>query len=158
MRQIIRLLIAFCFFGSEVIGLSQTAIPATGMNAAGEGGTVSYSVGQVVYLTITETSASVSQGVQQPYEILTTEQEEGVTLVCSVYPNPFKDLLILKVENHEYKNLTCYLFNTNGILLENKRITSNETRIEMRNTIPGTYFLEVCSSGKKIKTFKIIKH
>jgi hypothetical protein len=128
------------------------------MDAAGKGGTVSYSVGQVVYLSFMGTSASVSQGVQQPYEISVIEQEEGFTLVCSVYPNPSKDFLILKLEDPEYKNLTCRLYGTNGILLENKRITSNETRLEMRNIIPGTYFLEVCSSGKNIKTFKIIKN
>jgi hypothetical protein len=157
MKQLIRLLVVFCFFGYSSKGWSQSAIPATGLNAAGTGGTVSYSVGQVVYLSLTETSASVSQGVQQPYEVSVIEQEEGITLVCSVYPNPFTDFLILKVENQEYKTLTCRLYDINGNLLENKRITGIETKVEMRSDIPGIYFLEVSSSGKKLKTFKIIK-
>ena len=49
--------------------IAQEAIPAAGSNAIGSGGSVSYSVGQVVYTINTGTNGSVAEGVQQPYEI-----------------------------------------------------------------------------------------
>jgi len=64
-------LIAFCLFRSVTAILAQTAIPAAGGNATGSGGTVSYSVGQLTYNTYQGSVGTVSEGVQQPYEILT---------------------------------------------------------------------------------------
>ena len=48
---------------------AQTAIIASGGNASGSGGSMSFSVGQIVYNTNSGTNASVAEGVQQPYEI-----------------------------------------------------------------------------------------
>ena len=55
------------------VGLAQAqeSANASGGDASGSGGTVAYSVGQVVYTTNTDASGTVSQGVQQPYEIFT---------------------------------------------------------------------------------------
>ncbi len=52
------------------IGLhAQESTTASGGEASGDGGTVSYSVGQVVYGTHSGTTGSVSEGIQQAYEI-----------------------------------------------------------------------------------------
>ncbi len=98
-------LVLFCLFGFGFTIQAQNTIPASGGNASGGGGTVSYSVGQIVYTTNTSVSSgSVAQGVQQPFEIsviTAIEQAEDITLVCSVYPNPASDFLTLKVENYD---------------------------------------------------------
>lgn len=47
---------------------AQETIPVTGGEASG-GGTVSYTAGQIIYTTNTGTSGSVTQGIQQPFEI-----------------------------------------------------------------------------------------
>ena len=60
---------------------AQTSVNATGGDASGGGGSVSYSVGQVVYTTHTGTSGSVAEGVQQPYEIsVVTGLEEAQSI------------------------------------------------------------------------------
>ncbi len=48
---------------------AQEALPASGNNASGSGGSSSYSVGQLVFSYKTGTTGSVTEGVQQPYEI-----------------------------------------------------------------------------------------
>ena len=67
------LLIAFTFFSLlATLELSaQENTVASGGKATGSGGTVSYSVGQVVYTTNAGTNGSLSQGVQQPYVVST---------------------------------------------------------------------------------------
>jgi len=63
-------LIAAFLLGIGLTGLqAQESVTASGGNASGAGGTVSYSVGQVVYKTNTGSNGSEAQGVQQPYEI-----------------------------------------------------------------------------------------
>lgn len=142
-------------------GLAQEAISASGGNASGSGGSVSYSVGQLVYTSNTGTSGSVAQGVQQPYEISVMtgiEETKGITLQCSAYPNPTAGHLKLKVENYKTDNLTYRLYDIDGRLLENKKIDGDETSISMETLTSSAYFLKVISNNKEIKTFKIIKN
>jgi len=140
---------------------AQETIPATGANASGSGGTVGYTVGQVFYTTNTGTTGSVAQGVQQPFEISVLtgiEDAKGINLNCSAYPNPTIDYLVLKVDNYDKGNLSYQLFDMNGKLLENKKVTDNETSIVMSNLVPATYFVKVTEGNKEVKAFKIIKN
>ncbi|MBT5338768.1 T9SS type A sorting domain-containing protein [Candidatus Falkowbacteria bacterium] len=140
---------------------AQEVISATGGEASGGGGSVSYSVGQVFYTTSTGTTGSVAQGVQQPYEISVVteiEQAKDINLMILAYPNPTNDYLMLKVDNYDNKNLLYQLFDISGKLLESKKITSNETQIKMEMLIPSNYFIKVTDKKKEIKTFKIIKN
>jgi len=157
-RKTILVLLVGCL--NLFIVQGQSTIPATGSNATGSGGSVSYTIGQVTYNTY-GTTGTVAQGVQQPYEISVVtgiEKAKDISLEIVVYPNPATDYVKLKVENYETENLLYQLYNINGILLENKKIESNETSIVFRNHIQGTYFLKITDKQKEIKTFKIIKY
>jgi hypothetical protein len=139
---------------------AQNTVPAAGGVASGSGGSVSYSVGQVVYTTHSGTTGTLAQGVQQGYEITVEtgiEEAEGITLIVSVYPNPTGDFLTLKVRNYTNEELIYQLYNMNGRLLESENLTENETNISMSNLLPASYFLKVINHNKEIKTFKIIK-
>jgi len=152
----------FLLLGLSLTGLNaQQAVPAAGGNDSGSGGSVTYTVGQVLYITNFATNGSVAHGVQQPYEISVVnglEEANGINLICSVYPNPAVDLLILKIENYDTKKLSYQLYNSNGKLLENKKITCNKTSISIGNYTSSTYFLKLTDNNKEIKVFKIIKN
>jgi hypothetical protein len=161
MKKISVALIVFCMFGLGIAIRAQNAIPASGGNATGSGGTVSYSVGQIVYNKSTGTNGSVAQGVQQPYEISAAtgiEEAKDISLEIEVYPNPATDILKLKIENYEVKNLRYQLFDINGSLIKDNKVEGNETSIPMQNLLSSVYFLKVTDNNKVIKTFKIIKN
>jgi len=147
--------------GLGLTGLqAQESVNATGGNASGSGGSVSYSVGQVVYTTNTGTNGSVAQGVQQPYEIsVVTAIEEANDIVLSVtaYPNPTAGFIQLKVESEKWNDLSFQLHDINGKLLQHKKLTGTETQIDMSSYDPATYFVQVIQGNKEVKTFKIIK-
>ena len=153
---------AMLLFGLGITGIqAQETIPASGGNASGSGGSASYSIGQVAYQTQTGTNGSVAEGVQQPYEISVVtglEEAKGIHLSVTAYPNPTSDFLTLEVKDFELSTLHFQLYDMNGKLLQNKKITSNSTNIFMDNYISGTYFLNVTDDNKVIKTFKIIKN
>jgi len=155
-------LLLFCI---GLTGLqAQETIPASGGNALGTGGSVSYSVGQVVYTINSGTNGSVAQGVQQPFEISVVtaiEQAKDITLQCSAYPNPVTDFLTLKIGASfalTIKSLSYQLFDVTGKLLESKKLLGYETSIAMSNLVPATYFLIIKQNNEEIKTFKIIKN
>ena len=140
---------------------AQEAIPASGGNASGSGGSTSYTVGQIVFNTITGTSGSVAQGVQQPYEISTTigiPAAKGIELVCSAFPNPTQDYLTIKVENYDLKNLSYQLYDANGKLLGNEKLSSNQTKINMVGLAVAIYYVRILDKSNEVKTFKIIKN
>jgi hypothetical protein len=140
--------------------MAQETIPASGGNATGGEGTVSYSVGQVIYEIHSGTSGSITPGVQQPYEIsMVTGIEEALALDLSVsaYPNPAMDHLTLKVDEAELSNLSFQLYDMNGNLLQQQIITGNETRISMLHLVPATYFVKIIQNEKELITLKVIK-
>ncbi len=148
------------FFGLSNLQ-AQEAIPATGGEASGSGGSASYTVGQVVYTTNVGTSGNfVVEGVQQPYEISVVAgiaEAKDINLSVSAYPNPTTDYLTIKVENYETANLQYMVFDINGKLLQTVKATGTETKIETSELVPANYFIKVLDSEKEIKVFKIIK-
>jgi hypothetical protein len=155
-------LIAILLLGLGLTGLqAQTSTNATGGNASGSVGTVSYSVGQVVYTTNSGVNGSVAQGVQQPYEISVVTgigEAKEINLSVSAHPNPTNDYLTLGISEFDISNLSYQLYDMNGRLLQNEKITGNQTRIAMSNLVPATYFVKVLQNQNEIKTFKIIKN
>ncbi len=164
MRQKQLKIIAVLLLTFGLTGLqAQEVIPATGGNALGSGGSVSFSVGQFVYSTHNGSNGSVALGVQQPYEIsvVTGLEETTINLIVTAYPNPTTFFLKLKIEALSTLNISSLryqLYNIQGKLLQSSEIERKETRIDMSNLVPATYFVKVTHENKKIKTFKIIKN
>lgn len=150
-----------------IVGLTrlqaQIVVPATGGNALGSGGSVSYSVGQVIYTTNIGTSGSVAQGVQQPFEISTLtglKEAKGINLFCSVYPNPITDVVQLRIDASTpgIQSMSYQLLDLQGKLLDSRKLEADVTNIVMSNLCAATYFLKVVKGCNEIKTFKIIKN
>lgn len=167
--------VAAIFFLSGMIRTvnAQEAFPAAGGTVNGQGGSVSFTVGQVVYSTVSSQEHTVSQGVQQPYEIYVVTSSGEIPLTgieIQAYPNPATDFLTLSVEtemNQYLKPLAYELFDMTGRVLEKKIISAGHTNIPMGHLAPATYFVKVYHSAKttslmqsssvQTKTFKIIK-
>ncbi len=152
--------IKFCsilMLGLGLTGLqAQESIVTIGGTASGNGGTVSYSIGQIVYTSHIGTDGYVAQGVQQPLEIsivFGVEDETGIT----AYPNPISDYVILSIDDFDISNLSYELYDLKGNLLRNEKITSNQTNIVTSNLVSATYFVTIFRGNEKLKTFKIIK-
>ncbi|HEX2919783.1 MAG TPA: T9SS type A sorting domain-containing protein [Bacteroidales bacterium] len=148
-----------------ILGLNcvkaQVSLNSLGGNALGSGGSVSYSVGQLVYTTITGTDGFMAEGVQQPYEIsivTVIKESKDINLNVVVYPNPSNNYLILEVKDFEISRLLFQLYNMNGNLLKTATISDNIITIDMSNFLPGPYLLKVRDGIKEIRTFKVVKN
>ena len=166
MRHIILKISTTIILFLGITGLqAQESIPTSGGMAYGYGGSVSYSIGQVVYTVISEITGSVAQGVQQPYEILAesgSDQTIGISLQCSVYPNPVEKILTLQIQYYIDENVTYSLYDAASQLLVTEVVNNKKTLISMNNLPPTTYYLVVEQKKQKnsphvSKTFKIIK-
>ena len=141
---------------------AQETIPAAGSDITGTNGSVSYTVGQMLYSTHSANNVgSVAHGVQQPYEISVISEIpdiNGSLLQCLVYPNPTADIITLKAESYESKEMYYKLFDINGKTIEFNQIIDLETTINLKELKSSTYYLGIINNQKELKTFKIIKN
>jgi hypothetical protein len=140
-------------------GLGQTSVNTIGGTVSNNSGSVSYSIGQVAYQSISNTSGMVTQGVQQAYIISTMNLDEKTfNFSLTAYPNPTTDHLILRVGNFNQEKLFYKVIDVAGKLIGEGKITQSETNLEMENLPSASYFVEVYHEYKKVQNFKIIKN
>ena len=138
---------------------SQDAVAISGGEAIGSGGTSSYTLGQVFYTATTANNGSISQGVQQSFELFTLSNPQLMTvnLEALVYPNPSSDYVKLNIIDSDLTDLSYVLMNIQGKVVYNAKISSLDTPISLHGLSVGTYVLKVSQKNNELKTFKIIK-
>jgi len=148
------------------VGLSaQTLLSTTGNTATGNGGSISYTVGQIINTSNTGNNGSLLNGMQQPFEIsiLSGLKDNGIELMFNVYPNPTTENLILNIsDNSNEENFHYHLYDLKGVILVSGKIQGTQIIIPMKNYLPSTYFIRVIKSkdgisDQELKVFKIIK-
>jgi Secretion system C-terminal sorting domain len=138
---------------------AQERTDATGGEAAGTGGTVSYSVGLIDYEAHVGSNGILTEGVQQPYEIFAVGVDEGnLAHRVLVYPNPTAEYLVLDVGDLAFDQLRYVLYDLNGKFLAAADIGEGKTNISLRSMASATYFLKVLNGNGLEYSFKIIKH
>ena len=139
---------------------SQNAVVGAGGNATGNGGKVSYSIGQSTYTFASGTNGFVSQGIQQPFEISTLGNDNfpNIVLEMSVFPNPTIGNVTLKIAILDSEVTSYQLFDVTGKHIISEQISKTTTEINMNNLNAAIYFLNVTNQNATIKTFKIIKN
>lgn len=144
----------------SAFGYSQQDLVAAGTDAAGSGGSVSYSVGQACYESDTGAAGTSSQGVQQPFEIFLLKTKDfDSSFTATIYPNPVFTNLILSMDlAQSNRKMTYELSDITGKVIRNGSISSKETTINVEGIAQNCYFLNVIESNKRVKTFKLIKN
>ena len=139
---------------------AQQAIVTIGGDAIGASGQISYSIGQIAYTTYEGSTGSVSQGVQQPFEIsvITETNESTAEVLCTSYPNPTSEGVYLHITAAFFSEFHFQLVDLTGKLLHSGGIQEEETYIDMKSLSAGIYVLRIQTNHKNIKTFKIVKN
>ena len=122
--------ISFCLCFSVNL-FAQQANTSGGGNASGSGGTSSFSVGQINYTTNSGTGGTVSQGVQQPFEIYTLsgiDDAKDLSINLTAFPNPTVDYLTLSFESTSTKKLSYQLFDSNGKLVISQNLMEQKQK------------------------------
>lgn len=145
-------------------GISGTYAQQGILSASGEGfaspGSISYSIGQIAYVFTDEAGGSIIQGVQQPYEIQFlpgVEEIPGITLECTLYPNPFHYTITLKVVERDLAGLRYEVCDVHGTVVLENRVTNQEEVIPLENLSPGIYLFYLLNNNNRFQTYKIIK-
>lgn len=144
-------------FCSTQLSAQQNTV-ATGGDASGTGGSVSFTVGQIDYSSFDGAGGNINQGVQQPYEFfLSVGLEEHSSFVYNIYPNPTTSNVMVELNGLE-PELSYVLTDAGGNLIMKKEITSLTSEIDMSQLSSGYYNLCLLSRNETIEHIKIIKN
>jgi hypothetical protein len=143
---------------------AQQSITSGGGEATGSGGSASFSLGQVFYQAISGEGGSMTEGMQQPYEILvitSVEDAPDIQLSVKAFPNPVFDRLTMVVDEMVDFSVTGYhfrLFDISGREIQSNRITGRQTEIDMSGFDPAVYFIRILDNQRELKVFKVVKN
>jgi hypothetical protein len=142
------------------LGQAQQNTVATGGDASGAGGSVSYSIGQIDYETYSGSNGNISQGVQQPFEIYTVSIDElFASIEMNLFPNPSSSIINLSIGQLADDKIISYnLTDINGKLISSSTVVENTTVISIQHLAVANYYLNVIVDGVNAKTFKIVKN
>jgi hypothetical protein len=158
MRKTI-LLFACCLLGwGASSSFAQQGTVSAGGTASGTGGTVTYTIGETNYINTTGSGGTITQGLQQPFEITVGIEEITLPVEVSLFPNPTNEYVVLSVAAGDVNDLSYQLYDMQGKLLEDNKLNDTHTNIAMTNYASATYFIKVLNSKNESKEFKIIKN
>lgn len=135
---------------------AQVSLNSGNGNASADIGSMSYSVGQLFYNSLTSENFELVEGVQQPFLI----SESGmldVKLTAEVYPNPVVDSFTLTLKDSKNVSYEAILVDMGGKLIKRVSIVDQITTFNVESLIKGIYTLSITDRNQVVKVFKIIK-
>jgi len=131
--------------------LPQQIIGSAGDQHSNASASLSWTLGETVTATLTNSGVHLTQGFQQGnLTVSSLVEQDMLDFSLKVYPNPVIDILILETDEkqHSYR-----VINMHGEVVLNGNITAVLQEIDFTNLPRGVYLLSVDQK----QTHKIIK-
>lgn len=159
MKRLMILLLCVALQTGALEVLSQSNVMSAGGDSSSPSGSVSFSIGQVDYIQASSSSGSMSQGVQQPFEIFQIIGVEELTgeMNISAFPNPTNSFVQIQLDGNN-SNLQLHLYDAIGNLIQSTNMNAIQTTLDLSSFANGIYYLRVLNAeNKQVKTIKLIK-
>lgn len=141
---------------------AQEVIASSGEFQENTEGSFSWTLGEIVTETFSQSNGIFTQGFQQDFEHILFVQKIPNTPSYSIYPNPFNEEIIISIHDFVSHDFSVSLYSLNGKLLQYCTMTptfySTTNTLKVDDLPNGIYFLDIHTSDlEKVKTFKLIK-
>jgi len=147
-------------FSSYLHIRAQTGFSTCGGDVSTVEHSISFSMGQVFYLSAFSTANYYSQGLQHSNLVSQPNGIEDLTennLLISLYPNPVINELHLKLKDIDMSGLNIKLYNSLGKIVTQTSFKTNELTLKMDNYTSGLYMLVVSDNHLIRGFYKFIK-
>lgn len=150
------LVCALCLLGSES-GAQQAVVPAGG-EGSGQGGTVSWTIGQVADLMVEGGGGTVGAGVQQPFEALpTTVDAERAPIGPTVWPTITNDVVHVDLGDPAARSVRMIILDEAGRPVLEQRAQQAVAEVRLAALAVGRYILHLVKDGRPVGTFDLIR-
>jgi hypothetical protein len=118
---------------------------------------ISWSLGQVVIESYMANDLVVTQGIHQPFVIIThILQDSKNDLEIKAYPNPAHEFIIVELKKET--KLSFIISSSNGKIVFNGDLLNKVNKIELKQIPPGSYILKISGTeSNAFNSYNIIK-
>ena len=141
------------FFSAILFG--QEAISTQGDSYSNASGNIDFTIGEVIINTATDGTNDLTQGFHQTNWNFVALEDHSPSYEATILPNPTSELLYIKTITFE--NVTCALYDAQGKLILQDKLSSEQTLIQVSQLAPGSYSLTLSNKTQNLKTFKLVK-
>ena len=157
-----RALIVFSLHTTLAVS-AQEVVSTQGDTYSNSNGSIDFTIGEVVIATGTDGTNDITQGFHQTSWNFLGIEDHAPSFNASIFPNPTSEVLIIKTSMFE--NVNYKLYDAQGKLVLENKISSEQTSIQVSQLAPGSYSLDLIFedgnegslSKPKRKTFKLVK-
>jgi len=152
----IRIIHFLLFFLLNNLNLNaQEVIGSDGGFSNAANGSLSWTIGEVVTETFSNSNNFLTQGFHQNYEDLLDLQTIDLGGLYTIYPNPFINSITISKKSDD-NGFDYNIYDCNGKSIQKNSVvfapSCNELNIDLSFFLPGIYFFEISTfdSGQRI--------
>lgn len=151
--------VLFLILFSNISYSQQASVAGGGDLQVSGGGSMAFSIGQIVYTQIDNGILYVAQGVQQPYEVFINFVSELFDKnSVSIFPNPFENEININFQSLDFSNCKAKLIDLQGNVIQETILTDLNNQLYVGNLSRGGYFIILENNVGGIYTVKLIKN
>jgi hypothetical protein len=147
-------LVLFSLFTTVSVS-AQEVVATQGDSYSNANGSIDFTIGEVIINTGTDGSNYITQGFQQTNWNFVGLVDHSPSYEAIVFPNPTED--ILNIQTSAFENVTYSLYDAQGRLVLQDKLSAEQTPIQVSQLAPGSYSLTLNNGAQYLKTFKLIK-
>ena len=134
---------------------AQEVVSTQGDSYSNAGGNIDFTIGEVIINTGTNGINDLTQGFHQTNWNFVGLEDHAPSYEATVFPNPTSE--VLNIRTSTFENVTYTLYDAQGKLVLQDKLSAEQTAIQVSQFAPGAYTLLLNNETQNLKTFKLVK-
>jgi hypothetical protein len=134
---------------------AQEVVSTQGDSYSNAGGNIDFTIGEVIINTGTNGINDLTQGFHQTNWNFVGLEDHAPSYEAIIFPNPTSE--VLNIRTSTFENVTYTLYDAQGKLVLQDKLSAEQTAIQVSQLAPGGYSLTLNNETQNLKTFKLVK-
>ena len=148
-------LITLLALSSALKTTAQEVVATQGDSYSNTTANIDFTIGEVIIDTGSDGNNYITQGFHQSSWNFTGLEDYAPNYEVSIFPNPTSE--ILNIKTSVFENVTYTLYDAQGKLILQDKLSSEQTPIKVSQLAPGNYSITLTNEIQNLKTFKLVK-
>jgi hypothetical protein len=140
---------------STLAATAQEVVSTQGDSYSNGTANIDFTIGEVVINTGTDGTNDLTQGFHQTNWNFLGVVDHAPNYEATIFPNPTSE--VLNIRTSTFENVTYTLYDAQGKLVLQDKLSAEQTSIQVSQLTPGSYSLILNNRTQNLKTFKLVK-
>ena len=146
--------VLFSLFATITVS-AQEVVATQGDSYSNASGNIDFTIGELIIDTGTDGTNDITQGFHQTNWNFVGLDDNDPSYEATIFPNPTSELLNIRTSTFE--NVTYTLYDAQGKLILQDKLSAEQTPIQVSQLAPGNYSITLTNETQNLKTFKLVK-